>query len=70
MIEISGTAKIRVDYSIELDMTEEVWDDLTEKQQNEKIENHVDWMDACRSGEVDDIEVDEVNEFDDEEEPA
>jgi hypothetical protein len=60
MIEVNGTAKILVDYSIEVEMTVEEWDALSQKKQDEYIENHVDWMDACRSGEVDDIDVDDV----------
>lgn len=62
MIEVNGTAKIRVDFSVEVDMTVEEWDALSQKKQDEYIENHADWMDACRSGEVDDIEVDDVIE--------
>lgn len=60
MIEVNGTAKVRVDYSVNVDMTVDDWDALSDNEQNKIIEGQVDWMDACRSGEVDDIEVDEV----------
>lgn len=62
MITIDGTAKLRVSFSVEVDMTVEQWDSLSERKQNEIIEGLVDWMDECRSGEVDDIEVDDVLE--------
>lgn len=60
MIIVNGEAKIRVDYSVELDMTEEQWDSLSEKKQNEILDSAIDWMYACRSGEVDNIEVYDV----------
>ena len=62
MITIDGMAKLRVSYSIDLEMTAEEWDSLSERKQNEIIENTVNWMDACRDAELDDIEVDEVSE--------
>jgi hypothetical protein len=62
MITIDGMAKIRVSYSIDLEMTVEEWDDLSEREQNEIIEIAADWADACRNGEIEDIEIDEVLE--------
>lgn len=67
MITVSGTATLRVHYSIDLKMTEEEWDALTEKEQNGIIDGCADWMDACRGGEIDDIEVDDVLEMEEEE---
>jgi hypothetical protein len=62
MITVSGTATLKVNYSVDLDMTEEQWDALSEKKQNEILDSTIDWMDECRSAEVDEIEVDDVTE--------
>jgi hypothetical protein len=68
VIEVNGTANVRVDYSVEVDMTVEEWDEMSPAAQTEYIENYVDWMDACRSCSVGDIDIDDVKEF--EEDPA
>lgn len=60
MIRISGTASVDVDWEIELDMTEEEFDNLSEGLQNELIDSNVDWLDACRNGSIDNIEVDVI----------
>lgn len=62
MIRVSGTARVDVDWEIELDMTEEEFDDLSEREQNEIIDRDVDWYEACRNGSVDAIEVDDLEE--------
>lgn len=64
MIRVSGTASVDVDWEIEVDMTEEEFDNLSEKAQNQLIDSHVDWLDECRNGSVDDIEVDEIEHMD------
>lgn len=63
MIRVTGTATLKVDYSVDLDMTEEQFDALSERHQNQLIDRHIDWFDACRSGEMDDLDIDDVTEI-------
>lgn len=63
MIRVIGTAKLRVNYDVQLDMTEEEFDSLSESEQNDILDHKIDWMNECRSAEVDDIEVDDVQEI-------
>jgi hypothetical protein len=67
VLEVSGTANIYVNYSITIDLTEAEWDEMSPAAQTEYLDNHVDWMDACRSGSVEDIDIDDVKEMDEEE---
>lgn len=65
MIKVSGQATLKVPYTVTLNMTEEEFDRLTESKQNELLDNAIDWMDATRSADVDEIDVwdlDEVEE--------
>lgn len=66
MITITGNATLKVPYEVEIDMTEAQFDALPISKQNELIDSAIDWKDACRSGEVDDIEIDELVEAEDE----
>jgi hypothetical protein len=63
MIRVIGTAKLRVNYDVQLDMTEEEFDSLSESKQNDILDHKIDWMNECRSAEVDDIEVDDLQEI-------
>lgn len=65
MIKITGVAKLSVPFEVELNMSEEEFDDLTERQQNDLLDNHIDWMEVCRGGEVDDIDVYDLEEIED-----
>lgn len=67
MIRVSGSAKLRVEYSVDLDMTEGEFDNLSEREQNGIIDEAIEWMDACRGGETDDIDVYEIEEIEEEE---
>ena len=60
MITVKGMARLRVPYSVKLNMTEEEFDSLSERKQNQLLEDAIDWKDACRNAETDDIEVDDV----------
>jgi len=57
-----GTANLRFNYEVQLNMTEVEFDSLTELKQNEVIESAIDWFDVCCSAEVDEIEVDDLEE--------
>ncbi|PNQ83093.1 hypothetical protein [Paenibacillus sp. F4] len=62
MIRISGTATVRVDYEVEIELTEDKFYELTEKKQTELLESAIDWWDALRNGQTDEIEVDDIEE--------
>ena len=62
MIVISGEAKLKVPYKVQLNMTVEEFDALPERKQNELIEEAIDWRDATRSAETDEIDVWDINE--------
>ncbi|MGO4951992.1 hypothetical protein [Paenibacillus sp. S25] len=62
MINIYGTATVYVDYEVKLDLTEEQFSELTEKEQNELLQSAIDWQEALRNGQTDDIEVDDIVE--------
>jgi thiamine pyrophosphokinase len=59
-IIIKGSADMRVNYRIALDMSEGEFDSLSEKAQNAIIENAIDWYNECRNGEVTSIDVDDI----------
>lgn len=63
MIRVTGYAFLRVPFSVDLDMTVEDFDDLSSSEQNELIDGAIDWKEACRSGELDDVEIDEADEI-------
>jgi hypothetical protein len=62
MITVKGTARLRVEYSVELDMTMEEFDSLSERKIHELLDSRIDWMDACRSAEIYDMDIDDVEE--------
>lgn len=57
MMKVTGVATLRVPYSVKLDMTAEEFGNLSERKQDELLDEAIDWMDATRSAEVDEIEV-------------
>lgn len=64
-IRVSGRANMKVEYSTELDMTEEEFDALSQQKQDSLIDAHVDWKEVTRSAEVeidDDVEIVKVVE--------
>lgn len=62
MIKVSGTARLKVDYSVRIDMTEEEFNEMPLRNQEELLDNSIDWETVCRNATVDDIDVDEVEE--------
>lgn len=61
-VKVNGTADLRVWYSVELDMSEEEFYKLSEREQDKLIEEAIDWHETCRSAQVSSIEVDDVEE--------
>jgi hypothetical protein len=60
MIKVTGSVTLQIRYKVELDMTEEQFDSLSARKQNELIEEQIDWYEACRGGEVHDVDVYDV----------
>jgi len=63
MIRVSGSAKLKTDFTVDLNMTEEEFDALTQRQQDQLLEDNVDWYEASRQAEVDDIDVDDLEKL-------
>jgi hypothetical protein len=62
MIEVSGTATLKTIFTVDLNMTEKEFDALSEEKQNELLDGLIDWLDVCKSAEVDEFEIDSVIE--------
>ena len=62
MVVINGRATLTVTYAVKLNMTEEEFGNLSEDKQNELINGMIDWMDAMRSAEIEDIDVWDIYE--------
>jgi hypothetical protein len=60
MIKVTGTARLSVDYEVELDMSVEEWEMMNLARQDELIDGYVNWMEVCRNARTDDIDVDDV----------
>lgn len=58
-LKVEGTAKLNVNYSVEVNYTEEQWEAMSVRQQNEILDGAIDWLAAGRNATVDDIDVDE-----------
>lgn len=67
MIKVTGTARLTVWYGVELDISEEEFDALSERKQNELLDGAIDWREVCRGAELDEIDVDDVVSLDEEE---
>jgi hypothetical protein len=62
-IKVSGSITLRGNFEVELDMTEEKFDALSERKQNEAIENAMDWRNWLDStDQLDDVDVYDVKE--------
>ena len=57
MIKVSGEVALKVRYAVKLNMTEEEFDALSERKQNELIDGAINWHDELRNAETDEIEV-------------
>lgn len=65
MIRVNGEATLKVPYVVDIDMTEEEWDAMSEGQQNEELESRINWYIECKNAEVDDMDVWDVTEIED-----
>ena len=63
MIKVSGSAKLCVNYDVELNMTEEQFDALSYRKKEGLINANIDWHDALRNADVTDIDVDDLEEI-------
>lgn len=61
-LKVQGTATLRVNYAVEVQYAEAQWEALSEKKQNEILDAAIDWAEACRNADVDDIDVDDYKE--------
>ncbi|WP_107950901.1 hypothetical protein [Lysinibacillus parviboronicapiens] len=56
-LKVEGIATLRAGYSVEVPYTEEQWEALSERKQNEILDAAIDWYEVSRNAEVDDIDV-------------
>lgn len=66
MIKVSGTYKMAGTYEVRLNMTEKQFDALGYQAQRDLLDSHIDWLEANRSAELDDIDVDDLEEVEEE----
>ncbi|WP_400194642.1 hypothetical protein [Lysinibacillus telephonicus] len=62
MIKIRGQATLKVDFAVELNISEEEFETFSVKKQNMLIDEAIDWRNTLRNAETDDIEVWEYEE--------
>lgn len=62
-IRVEGEAILKVRFLVELPMSEEAFDALSQRAQNQLLDNHIDWNSACRDAELDDISIDDLEEI-------
>lgn len=63
MIRVTGAANLRVPFSIDLDMTEDEFDGLPDSKLEKLLDASIDWHEACRSAEIDDLDVYDIEEI-------
>ena len=61
MIKVTGTVTLQVPYEVFFNITEEEFDSLSERGQDELIESSIDWHNAVRNARTSEIEVDNVD---------
>jgi len=54
---VYGSVKLEVRFDIELDMTEDEFENLSQKEQDYLIETSIDWNDTMRNAEIDEVDV-------------
>lgn len=59
-IKVKGMLTLRGNYEVELDMTEVEFDALSERKQNDEINDAIDWREFINNADVDDIDVDDI----------
>lgn len=63
MIEVTGEATLKVKYSVELDISEDEFENLSERKQDEMIEDAINWHEILKNAETNEIEIDDVFEI-------
>ena len=56
-LQVYGSVKLEVRFDIELDMTEDEFENLSQKEQDYLIETSIDWNDTMRNAEIDEVDV-------------
>lgn len=54
---VYGQVVLKVDFNIDLPISEEEFGNMNEQEQDDLIDSHIDWSDAMRSAEVDEVDV-------------
>jgi hypothetical protein len=62
-IKVSGSLRLRGNFEVELHLTEEEFDALSEREQNEEIEGVIDWRNWTGNAELYDLDVDDVEKL-------
>lgn len=62
MIKVTGIAKLKVPFEVNLDITEAEFETMSDRKSDELIENAIDWHSATRNAETDEIDVWEYEE--------
>jgi hypothetical protein len=60
MIKVKGEIRLRANFEVELDMTEEEFNNLKHWQQEDVISGEIDWKNWLDSSEVSDLDIDEI----------
>jgi len=63
MIRVSGQVTLKVDYDIEIDMTEQKFEDLSYGEKYELIDSLIDWREACSNAMLEEVEVNDIEEI-------
>lgn len=64
-IRLIGEATLKVPFDITVGMSEEQFDALPGRKQNDLVDNTVDWASAMSQATFDDADIDEVYEIED-----
>ena len=62
MIKVHGTAELEVDFIVQLNMSEEQFESLSEREQTNAIDEAVDWRGIMQSAELRHIDVWDLEE--------
>jgi hypothetical protein len=60
MIKIKGEIRLRANFEVELEMTEEEFDALPRWQQEDVISGEIDWKNWLDNSDVVDLDIDEI----------
>jgi hypothetical protein len=60
MIKVKGELRLRANFEVDLDMTEEEFDALSRWKQEDVISGEIDWRNWLDNSDVVDLDVDEI----------